>query len=191
MKKAFAIIVNLVCYVCGYTDLNYEKSESFYYREPAKILKSKENFCQNNETCVRFCCDDKLSCLDEKLFNLSSVFEARNLGVNIKILMGRPICESMYENEDPWEFRENGDVVQILNDKELNNNYDQYCFDRKNDTSRMLICHGDEDSDSENESEPEEMYPICKGFVEFCDFLLLTFRFQTCCCQFLSFSRHF
>ena len=171
MKKAFAIIVNLVCYVCGYTDSNYEKSESFYYKEPANILESKENGCKINETCVRFCCDDKLSCMDEKLFNLSSIHEARHLGVNIKILMGRPYCESMYENEDPWEFLENGDVVQMLSDERLNNNHDQYCFDRKNYTSRMLICHGDENSDSEDKSEPEEMYPICKIFVDFWYFL--------------------
>ena len=191
MKKVFAIIVNLVCYVFGSSDFNYEKSESIYYREPANIPKAKANFCQSNETCVRFCCDDKSSCLDEKLFNLSSFREAKNLGLNFLILMGRPNCESMYENEDPWEFRENGDVVQKLSDEELNNNHDQYCFDPKNGTSRILICHGDENSESGSESEPEEFYPICKIFEELHGLCHLFLVFQTCCCQFLFFLRHF
>lgn len=100
-----AVIVNVLI-----ADVRSDESTSI--KEPViNIDNMPINFnfsvidkCDANETCVRFCCSNKETCLDEKIFDLSKFKEARNLSSSYKVLKGRPDCGDMYSDEDPWEF---------------------------------------------------------------------------------------
>jgi 7 transmembrane receptor (Secretin family) len=164
MKKELGIVINLFFLVFGFTENIHEKSANLDFVETARKINSQN--CQLNETCVRFCCDDKSSCLDRNFFNMSLVGEAKNLDLDYKILTQRPNCISMFEEEGSWKFLEDGKVVQFSDDEEFINDHNQYCFDRKDGESRMLICHEEEEEedDSKVEIPSEESYPICNKF---------------------------
>lgn len=163
MKKIFAIIITLVWLVCGRSE-NYNRNSTSVYENVKNKLNSVADDCEVSETCVRFCCDEKSDCLDENFFNLSSLFEAKYLNSDYKVLIGRPSCGSMYEEDNGiWKFLNDGKVMQTFDEKQFINDHNQYCFDKKDEENRMLICHGDDDEESESEVPSEKTYPICKN----------------------------
>jgi hypothetical protein len=152
MKKL--LVFNLICFVCGSIETN----------DPLNPLTSNANFCGTNETCVRFCCGNKSLCLDEH-FDLSSVNAARNLDTNIKILRNRPNCSLFEEDEEfPWEFLRNGEILENVNGVEYIYSHQQYCIHRNVTHLRLMLCLPDENEESE-EIPSENYYPLCKSFL--------------------------
>lgn len=72
--------------------------------ESNKINFTIVDKCEKNETCVRFCCGNQTACLNEEIFDLSEVNEAKSLSSSYKVLKGRPGCGDMYVEEGPWDF---------------------------------------------------------------------------------------
>lgn len=78
---------------------------------PTQDEMSKNNFsftvvdnCDDKDICVRFCCNNKTSCLKNDFFNLSMLYQAQNLSSEYKVLTGRPCLDMYIEDQSPWAF---------------------------------------------------------------------------------------
>lgn len=85
----------LLVYCDDKTSVNYQ-SKSLKY----PIVRD----CLNNRACIRFCCFNKSICEDPSNFEVRSLPNATKLDHNYEVLIGKPDCGRMYENDDPWSF---------------------------------------------------------------------------------------
>ncbi|KAG5667460.1 hypothetical protein PVAND_015440 [Polypedilum vanderplanki] len=113
------------------------------------INKLVPKLCNENESCVRFCCHNKVCDNDEKL-RKREIKYSKNLDKNFKIIKGFP-CEIVHTHKE-WSFLKNG----ILVDKS-NNTYDwtQYCYTFKNGP---LTCPPIYETEN-----VKDVYPWCKS----------------------------
>lgn len=118
--------------------------------------------CQNNESCVRFCCTASNPCIAENYFNLTNVKQAESLKPEFKILRGKPKHgkPSALDDEN-WKFFENG-TVHELNIDEGNQTYDHesYCL-IKDDTAATLFFFYEPHEEKLHEK-VGKFYPFCK-----------------------------
>lgn len=88
-------------------DINVKKSEEMLASRLSFTLADE---CDEDETCVRFCCVNATECFEESFFDLNTLPEAQLLKTPYKVLKGRPNCKDFSVVEE-WEFSE----ARILN----------------------------------------------------------------------------
>lgn len=122
MKFTFKIVL-LVIWCAG----NFATGSKY-----SEIVKDHRvvQACDDDQICVRFCCEDEAACKDPNHFDLTTLDEANSLSSDYAVIIGHPDCVVYMETDhDAWEFLKVR-VVEFL-----------FCnFEYSIDVSRMDRC---------------------------------------------------
>lgn len=100
------LILSTFVFVCAFSE-NVNQKTNDIAPITTKISNQVVDKCGVNETCVRFCCDNLVSCANLESFNKSSIPGAEDLDEDFKILKGHPSCRNTsgaFEYDAIWSF---------------------------------------------------------------------------------------
>jgi hypothetical protein len=68
-----------------------------------QIWAPKIELCEENEVCVRLCCNNETTCDDFTMDDIRNLDQAKNLSSDFRLIKEEP-CKEHYDSDARWHF---------------------------------------------------------------------------------------